>query len=117
MVTSAAPLPTVYPTVIHMLAAAAVAAPDAEALALDDRRLNYRDYAACVAGFAVEFPRRAAFVDRGVGAFRLACTTVDAFVRNHYCHAFSIFDPLQIQKYIIIRKTAASPEKFSNDDD
>jgi long-chain acyl-CoA synthetase len=54
MVTSAAPLPTVYPTVIHMLTAAAVAAPEAEALAFDDRRLTYRDYASCVTGFAAE---------------------------------------------------------------
>jgi long-chain acyl-CoA synthetase len=54
MVTSAAPLPTVYPTVVHMLAAAAVEAGEAEALVFDDRRLTYRDYAACVAGFAAE---------------------------------------------------------------
>jgi len=54
MVRSAAPLPQVYPTVVHMLAAAAAEHPDADALAFDDRRLTYREYAACVAGFAAE---------------------------------------------------------------
>jgi len=43
-----------YPTVIHMLAAAAGAAPDREALRCGNETLSYRDYAACVAGFAAE---------------------------------------------------------------
>jgi len=43
-----------HPTVIHMLAAATSAAPDREALRCGDETLTYRDYAACVAGFAAE---------------------------------------------------------------
>src|SRR3954468_4418037 len=54
MVTSAAPLPRVYPTVVHMLIQAAVDASGAEALVFDDRRLTYQDYVTCVAGFAAE---------------------------------------------------------------
>ena len=49
-----ASLPLVYPTVVHMLAAAAARSPDAEALVFRDRRLSYREYAACVGGFARE---------------------------------------------------------------
>jgi long-chain acyl-CoA synthetase len=41
-----------YPTVVHMLDAAARAAPDAVALRCGDEALTYRDYAACVAAFA-----------------------------------------------------------------
>jgi long-chain acyl-CoA synthetase len=66
MVTSAAPLPKVYPTVVHMLAAAAVEASEAEAVVFDDRRLNYREYAACVAGFATEL------IDLGAEGERIA---------------------------------------------
>ena len=48
-------MPTaLYPTVVHMLAAATSAAPDREALRYGDETLTYRDYAACVAGFAAE---------------------------------------------------------------
>ncbi|HEX5612454.1 MAG TPA: AMP-binding protein, partial [Burkholderiales bacterium] len=43
-----------YPSVVHMLAAAARQAPDAEALAEGATRLTYREYAACVAAFAAE---------------------------------------------------------------
>ncbi|HEX9466667.1 MAG TPA: AMP-binding protein [Alphaproteobacteria bacterium] len=57
MVRSAAPLPPVYPTVVHMLAAAAADAPEAEALAFDSRRMTYRDYAACITGFAAELQK------------------------------------------------------------
>ncbi len=49
-----APLPLVYPTVVHMLAAAAARSPDAEALVFQGRRLSYGEYAACVGGFARE---------------------------------------------------------------
>ncbi|MBS0534352.1 MAG: AMP-binding protein [Proteobacteria bacterium] len=41
-----------FPTVVHMLAAAAAAAPERDALRCGDESLSYRDYAACVAGFA-----------------------------------------------------------------
>ena len=44
----------VYPTVVAMLRAAAAAAPEREALVDGSRRLSYRDYLACVAGFARE---------------------------------------------------------------
>ncbi|MCW5693723.1 MAG: AMP-binding protein [Pseudolabrys sp.] len=43
-----------FPTVVHMLAVGAAAAPDREALRCGGESLSYRDYAACVAGFAGE---------------------------------------------------------------
>lgn len=43
-----------YPSVVHMLSAAAERSPDAEALAEGAMRLTYREYAACVAAFAEE---------------------------------------------------------------
>jgi long-chain acyl-CoA synthetase len=43
-----------YPTVVHMLAAATTAAPERDALRCAGETLSYRDYAACVAGFAAE---------------------------------------------------------------
>ncbi|MBI3517164.1 MAG: AMP-binding protein [Proteobacteria bacterium] len=52
--TGASALPPAYETVVHMLVDAAARAPDAEALVCEDRRLCYRDYLACVAGFARE---------------------------------------------------------------
>jgi long-chain acyl-CoA synthetase len=55
-------LPRVWPTVVHMLDAAARARPDALALVCGDDRLDYRAYAACVAGFALELQRA------GIGA-------------------------------------------------
>ena len=54
---SAAPapaLPRVWPTVVHLLADAARLRPDAPALVCGDDRLDYREYAACVAGLAAE---------------------------------------------------------------
>jgi long-chain acyl-CoA synthetase len=59
-----AALPHVWPTVVHMLADAARRRPDALALVCGDDRLDYRAYAACVAGLAAEL--NAAGV--GVGA-------------------------------------------------
>ncbi len=47
-------LPTVHPTVVHMLADAAARTGDRVALVDGDRQLTYRDYLACVAGFARE---------------------------------------------------------------
>ena len=47
-------LPTVWPTVVHMLDAAARARPDALALVCDGDALTYREYAACAAGLARE---------------------------------------------------------------
>jgi long-chain acyl-CoA synthetase len=43
-----------WATVIEMLVAAAMEAPNAEALVFGDRRLTYATYLACVAGFARE---------------------------------------------------------------
>lgn len=50
----------VYPSVVHMLAAAAQRAPRGEALVCGERRLGYAQYVSCVAGLAREL--------RGLGA-------------------------------------------------
>ena len=50
-------MPPVYPTVLHMLAAAVDARPDRVALRCGSEELTYRDYGACVAGFAAELGR------------------------------------------------------------
>ena len=47
-------MPHVFPTVLHMLAAAGEAAPDRVALRCGEERLTYREYVSCVAGFAEE---------------------------------------------------------------
>jgi long-chain acyl-CoA synthetase len=47
-------LPVVFPTVVHMLLAAAEQAPDREALVCGDDRLSYAEYLRCVTGFALE---------------------------------------------------------------
>ena len=47
-------MPHAYPTVLHMLAATADAAPDRLALRCGNDELTYREYLACVAGFACE---------------------------------------------------------------
>ena len=47
-------MPPVYPTVLHMLAAAVDALPDQVALRCGSEELTYRMYGACVAGFAAE---------------------------------------------------------------
>jgi long-chain acyl-CoA synthetase len=49
-----APLPKPHPSVVHMLAAAGEAAPEAEALVETGSRLSYREYVSCVAAFAAE---------------------------------------------------------------
>jgi long-chain acyl-CoA synthetase len=51
---AAAVLPRAQPTVVQMLAAAAIAAPKTEALVFGERRLDYAGYLACVAAFARE---------------------------------------------------------------
>ncbi|MCL4182115.1 MAG: AMP-binding protein [Burkholderiaceae bacterium] len=45
-------LPTVFPTVLHLLAAAASASPEREALVCGTDRLTYEEYARCVTGYA-----------------------------------------------------------------
>ena len=47
-------LPEVYPTVVHMLHAAAIEAPQHEALVCLDERLTYAQYLRCVAWFSHE---------------------------------------------------------------
>lgn len=47
-----------HQTVVHMLAAAAAARPQAEALVCGERRLTYREYARGVGGFAAELGER-----------------------------------------------------------
>ena len=85
MVGSAAPLPPVYPTVVDMLAAAASEAPDAEALALDDRRLTYREYAACAAGFAAELAELGA--GPGTRVATILSNSIEACVAAFAIHA------------------------------
>lgn len=57
-------LPQAEPTVVHMLLAAAAAAPQGEALVAGERRLDYAGYLACVAGFARELQSLGAAGDR-----------------------------------------------------
>ena len=47
-------LPTVWPSVVHMLDAAARRSPAATALICGDESLTYREYASCAAGLAAE---------------------------------------------------------------
>lgn len=58
-----------FPTVVHMLAAAATAAPDREALRCAGETLSYRDYVSCVSGFAAEL---ASVIGPGVARSRIA---------------------------------------------
>jgi len=55
-------MPHVWPTVVHMLQDAARRAPEHPALRCGNESLSYRQYAACVAGLALELQ------ERGVGA-------------------------------------------------
>ena len=72
-----APLPRAYPSVVHMLAAAAEAAPEAEALAEGETRLTYREYVTCVAAFASEL---AALGVRGERVATILPNSIDACV-------------------------------------
>ena len=45
-------MPHIFPTVLHMLAAAGDTAPERIALRCGEERLTYREYISCVAGFA-----------------------------------------------------------------
>lgn len=58
------PLPQVWPTVIHMLADAARAAPAGEALRCDGEVLDYQGFAACASGLAHELQA----MDAGTGS-------------------------------------------------
>src|SRR4029078_7071299 len=50
----ASAMPHVFPTVLHMLAAAGDTAPERVALRCGEERLTYREYISCAAGFAEE---------------------------------------------------------------
>src|SRR3954454_23102103 len=45
-------MPHIFPTVLHMLAAAGDTAPERVALRCGEERLTYRQYISCIAGFA-----------------------------------------------------------------
>ncbi|MFK7964026.1 MAG: AMP-binding protein [Burkholderiaceae bacterium] len=47
-------LPTVWPTVVHMLVSAVQRSPERTAVVCGDEALSYQAYGACVAGFALE---------------------------------------------------------------
>ena len=79
-----APLPRVWPTVVHMLADAAVLRPDALALVCGDDRLDYRAYAACVAGLAAEL--NATGVGAGARVVLLMGNSADIATPQLYPH-------------------------------
>ena len=63
-------MPKVFPSVVHLLADTAARWPEREALVAGGRRLSYRGYLSCVAGFAREltgFQVRGERVVRPVG--------------------------------------------------
>ena len=68
-------LPPVWPSVVHMLDAAARQSPDRLALACDDETLTYHAYAACVAGLALEL--QAGGVGAGTRAVLLMGNSLD----------------------------------------
>ena len=70
--------PPVWPSVVHMLDAAARQSPDRLALACDDETLTYRGYAACVAGLALEL--QAAGVGAGARVALLMGNSLDIAV-------------------------------------
>ena len=72
-----APLPQVYPSVVHMLAAAGEAAPGAEALVEGETRLTYREYVSCAAAFAGELSALGA---RGERVATVLPNSVDACI-------------------------------------
>ena len=77
-------LPFVFPTVVHMLADAAAAAPEQTALVCEDDRLTYAEYLRCVAGFAREL------MALGVACGRVAivlANSVDIAIASYGIHA------------------------------
>lgn len=69
------PMPQVWPTVVHMLDAAAEQMPDQPALICEDEALSYREYRACVAGLAAEL--REAGLGRGERVVLLMGNSLD----------------------------------------
>ncbi|HET9043583.1 MAG TPA: AMP-binding protein [Burkholderiales bacterium] len=77
-------LPTVHPTVVHMLAEATRAAGDATALVLGEERLSYAQYLRCVAGFAHELRRLGA---RGSRVALVCGNSLDMPIATFAAHA------------------------------
>ncbi len=77
-------LPTVHPTVVHMLAEAARRAGEATALVLGESRLTYAQYLRCVAGFARELVGRGA---RGSRVALVCGNSLDMPVATFAAHA------------------------------
>ena len=77
-------LPQVFPTVVHLLADTASRFPEREALVLGEERLSYRDYLACVAGFARELAARGV---RGERVAMLLPNGIDICVATFAVHA------------------------------
>ncbi len=77
-------LPRRYETVVDMLADAAARAPDAEAVVCEGRRLSYRGYLSCVAGFARELERVGA---RGGRVALILGNSLEAAIATFAVHA------------------------------
>jgi long-chain acyl-CoA synthetase len=88
-------MPTDLPhhtTVVHMLAAAAARAPQAEALVCGDVRLTYVQYARCVSGYARELQARGA---RGARVALLVANSVEAAIMSFAIQAAgAVFCPM-----------------------
>ena len=91
-------LPFVFPTVVHMLADAAAAAPEQTALVCEDDRLTYAEYLRCVAGFAREL------MALGVACGRVAivlANSVDIAIASYVCsYCIILMRALHIQSVI-----------------
>ena len=77
-------LPSVHPTVVHMLAEATRAAGDATALVLNEERLTYAQYLRCVAGFAQALRRLGA---RGSRVALICSNSLDMPIATFAAHA------------------------------
>ncbi len=81
---TAAALPHVFPTVVHMLADAASRAPDSTALVCGNRSLSYAQYLRCIASLAHEL------IEHGARGSRIALicgNSLDLPIATFACHA------------------------------
>jgi long-chain acyl-CoA synthetase len=81
---SAAALPRVFPTVVHMLADTCARFPDATALVCGPRNLTYVEYFRCVAGFAEELVQHSA---RGSRVALVCANSLDMPIAMFGIHA------------------------------
>ena len=84
MASSSERLPVRFPSVVHALLNAAMQAPEQEALALGEERLNYREYLRCVAGFSRQLR------ESGLGGGRVAIlmsNSIDICIAMFAIHA------------------------------